>query len=169
MTKEIGWADPGFVHSSPRTQKVGGFHYLYVSEEGLAEKEVGNCMGRLFPKAFAAYEAAFGEAQPPPVVSMFFDVSDDPRTYDVQLGFAVREGTPALGEAHLRYVPPALIASILVCGNLDAMVNSYGPLMEYMNVSGLKCIEGWREWRLHWEGEDSPNNVVWVQHVAEET
>ena len=32
MGKEIGWTEPVFLIGQPRTQKVAGFHYLFVEE-----------------------------------------------------------------------------------------------------------------------------------------
>jgi hypothetical protein len=166
MKHEIGWAEPGFLVGQPRTQKVAGFHYLFVEEKHVAESEVGNAMGHLFPKLFAAGASVFGAAGSPPVLAMFIDL--EPKMYDVQLEFMVQPGTAAAGEAQVRYVEPALVASIVVGGGIEAVIQSYGPLMEYMNVNGLKCAEGWREWYLFRESDNSANNVSWVQHVAEE-
>ena len=99
---------------------------------------------------------------------MFTDIPDEPRWYDVQVGFSVPKGTPPYGEARVRYVKPTLVASIVVTGNLRAVVKSYGPLLEFMKAKGLKDVVGWREWYLYWESDDSMNNVTWVQHLAEE-
>ena len=40
--------------------------------------------------------------------------------------------------------------------------------MEFVNENGLECSDdGWREWCVHYEGEDK-NNVYLVQHIVEE-
>jgi hypothetical protein len=53
-------------------------------------------------------------------------------------------------------------------GKIESVIKSYGPLMDYMTANGLKCVEGWREWYLYWESDNSTNNISWVQHVAQE-
>ena len=98
---------------------------------------------------------------------MFIDL-DEPKMYDVQAGYVVPEGTTPQGETQVRFVPPTLVAGMLVWGDLGSVVKSYAPLMEFMNTHGLKCIEGWREWYLLFESDTSMNNITWVQHVAEE-
>ena len=168
MERATGWAEPDCIIGQPRLQKVDGFHYLYVEQQHVAESEVGVYIGSLFGKIHDAYEKGYGAAEKPPILVMFFDLPDEPRVYDMQVGFSVPEGTSPLGEAQVRYVEPSLCASVLVWGNLDSVISSYGPLLEFMDTKDLKCIEGWREWYLYWEGDSSSNNITWVQHVAQE-
>ena len=88
--------------------------------------------------------------------------------YDIQWGFAVPEGTQPSGETTVRYVPPTLVAGMLVWGSLDKVPQSYTPLMQYMSANGYKPVEGWREWYLYFESDTSSNNITWVEHMAEE-
>ena len=115
-----------------------------------------------------AYEQGFGAAQKPPLLAMFDDLPNAPNVYDVHVGYAVPAGTPPLGLAQVREVEPALVASILVWGALEAIPKSYGPLLAFIEASGLAGAVGWREWYLYWEGAESMNNVTWVQHLVEE-
>ena len=167
MEQKVGWAEPGCVIGQPRIQKVDGFQYLYAEQMHVHETEVGNAMGVVMGRLGSAWERIFGKAPSPPMLVMFIDL-DEPRMYDVQAGYVVPEGTTPQGETQVRYVPPALVASMLVWGDLSSVPKSYAPLMEFMNAQGLKCIEGWREWYLLFESDSSMNNVTWVQHVAEE-
>ena len=169
MSTEVGWADPQMMISEPRVQRVAGFHYLYVEQEHVAESDVGWAMGDLMPKAHDAYCQAREGVELPPMLAMFIDLPDEPRVYDVQVGYAFREGVPARGGAQVRYVEPALCAGLLVWGTLDDILKSYGPLMGFVEAKGLKGVEGWREWYLYWEDAASRNNVTLVQDVVEES
>jgi len=169
MSTEVGWADPEMMISEPRVQRVAGFHYLYVQQKHVAESDVGWAMGDLMPKALEAYRQGQEGVEPPSMLAMFIDLPGEPNVYDVQVGYASREGVPARGGAQVRYVEPALCASLLVWGTLDDILKSYGPLMGFVEAKGLTNVEGWREWYLYWEDAASRNNVTLVQHVVAET
>jgi hypothetical protein len=168
MGKEVGWAEPEYLIGQPRIHKVAGFHYLYVEQKHVHEGQVGLHMGPLIGKMEDAHKLGFGEAEKPPLLVMFTDIPDEPRWYDIQAGYSVPQGTVPCGEAWVRAIEPALVASILVWGSLEAVVKGYGPLLEFMKANGYKDIVGWREWYLYWESEDSTNNITWVQHIAAE-
>jgi hypothetical protein len=168
MSTEVGWADPERVMSEPRVGRVAGFHYLYVDQKHVAESAVGWAMGDLMPKALGAYLQGQEGVEPPPMLAMFIDLPGEEQVYDVQVGYAFHgEATPR-GGAQVRYVEPVLCAGIVVWGTLDDVLKSYGPLMSFVEARGLKNVEGWREWYLYWEGDQSRNNVTLVQHVVED-
>ncbi len=168
MKQMTGWAEPRSVISAPRVQKVDGFYYQYLESKDVPEMEVGSHVVTLRKQMQAAYRAAFGPAAMPPTLAMYLDIPGKTGLYDVQIGFAVEADTPLLGEARRRYVAPALIAGMIVGGDIDAVVSSYGSLMNFINKNGLKCITGWREWYLHWESDTSLNSITWVMHDVEE-
>jgi hypothetical protein len=163
-----GWAEPDFVMSQPRLQKADGFHYLYAEVKHVHVSDVGNAVGICFGRMFRAWEHAFGIAAPAPTLAFFIDVESEENWYDVQMGFAVPEGTQPSGETMVRYVPPTLVAGILAWGSLENVPRTYKPLMDFMDANGYKPVEGWREWYVYWESEQSSNNITWVEHMAEE-
>ena len=155
----------------PRLQKVNGFFYLYAEMKHLKQSEVSKsvvlieqvndeCMKLFGCIPFGAY------------VEMYINSpqeEDSKLIYDCQKGYAlnVEDITPKDARVKIRYVEPALCASILVWGS--EISKSYGPLMDFVNEKGLKCAdEGWREWWLHYEGDNSKNNITLVQHVLKE-
>lgn len=168
MSTETGWADPEMMISEPRVQRVAGFHYLYVEQKHVAESAVGWAMGDLMPKALTAYSQAGDGIEPPPMLAMYIDRPGEERAYDVHVGYAFQEEVSPRGGAQVRYVEPTLCASLLVWGTLDDILESYGTLMAFVEAKGLRNVEGWREWYLYWEGDQSHNNVTLVQHVVEE-
>jgi hypothetical protein len=167
MERRTHKAEPVYLISQPRVQEVDGFHYLYAEWKHVHEAEVGNALDVVIGRLSSAWEKIFRKTPSPPMLTMSHDL-DEPKMYDVQAGYVVPEGTTPQGETQVRFVPPALVAGILVWGDISAIVKSYAPLMDFMDTHGLTCIEGWREWRLLHAGDASPHNITWVQHVAEE-
>lgn len=170
MAKETGWAEPEVMLGQPRVQKVVGFTYLYAEQQLVHETEVGNYILGLFAKVQAAYELIHGAAPKPSMLVMFINVPDQEKMYHMQAGYVVPPETCPAGEALVRYIPPALVAGVITCGNVGSIWKSYGPLMDFMNQNGMQPLEeGWREYYLYDEGPDSMNNITWVQHAAAET
>jgi hypothetical protein len=161
--QNVGWAEPQFILGECRTQVVAGFRYLYLEEKHIAEWDVGDMITPLKDRITRAYRQTYGGAEPPTLLVMFIDLEE--QYYDVRAGFAVGPDTPPLEGPRVLDVPPALCAGYLAWG--ANFWEGYGPLMDYMDAQGLRCIEGWREWYLYSEGEGSPNNIMLVQHVAE--
>lgn len=165
MIKEIGWAEPECIIGLPRIQKVEGLYYLYVEQKNVKEDEVGPVMTPLIGKANDAYMSAVGEVYGQPLLAMFLDVPNTPGVYDMQIGFSVREGTSPIGGSEVRYVEPALCASVLVWGTKYGVVS---PLMEFIKEKGLRCTDGWREWSFYDEAAGPKNTITWVQRIVEE-
>ena len=168
MTKEAGWADPECIIGQPRIQKVKGFYYIYTEKKHVKESEVGKA-AYLIGQVNDACKQIFGDAIPGTYIDVFLNLpKEDENMYDVQKGFAIADEVTPVGEAKVRYVEPALCVSILVWGNIDDIPKSYGPLLEFVEKNGLKLSDdGWREWCIYYDGENS-NNVYLVQHVVEE-
>ncbi len=164
---ETGWAEPAKVISAPRIQMVDGFTYLYFEDKNKLDREVGSSVGALIPKVEETYRQMFAGAKTPPLLFFFNDVGqaeDGAYIYDVQIGVPVSPGTqPACG-ALVRDVPAALIAAMLVWGELNSVYQTYGPLCEFIETSGYECVVGWREYYLYMESDRSGNNITWVQH-----
>jgi|GEM_PF-1767991 len=169
MTIHVGWANPELTIGQPRIQKVAGFTYLYAEQQNVKGTEVGLFRAGLVARVCAAYEQLFGSAIKPPLLVMYLNVPEQEGMYHAQVGYVVAEGTFATGEARVRCLSPALVASMVVCSDSHSIWKCYGPLMDFMNQNGYTPLEeGWREYFLYDEGADSLNNITWVQHLAEE-
>ena len=173
MTKEAGWAEPELMVGQPRLQKVNGFYYLYAEMKHLKTSEVTES-NVLIKQVNDECMKLFGRIPFGTYVEMYINLPQETGEYmyDCQKGYAIPDNmtpeniTPVDG-VKIRYVEPALCASILVWGS--EISKSYGPLMDFVNEKGLKCAdEGWREWWLHYEGDNSKNNITLVQHVLKE-
>ena len=164
MKQEIGWAEPEYIIGQPRLQKVEGFHYFYME---LTHTDPGQA-APLAREARDAYARVIGESCRPTLLVMFFAVPDEPNVYDIRAGFPVRKGTAPIGEAKVRYVEPTLCVSLLAWGDIGVYAKSYRPLLDFAEEKGLECKEGWREWDLYWESDNSRNNIIQIQHPVEE-
>jgi hypothetical protein len=167
LKQKIGWAEPDNIIGQPRLQRVRGFHFFYIEQKHTDPSQEAPSMDLLTKKAREAYAKVIGESYAPAICNMWFKVPGESDLYDNQVGFAVREGTPQLGEAKVRYVEPTLCVSLLAWGDVSVYAKSYSPLIAFAKDKGLKCIEGFREWDLYWEGDDSKNNIIQIQHPVE--
>ncbi len=163
-------SQPPFIIGQPRIQFVNAFHYLHLTHDHTQDGQPGTDMGSLIARARAALSQAVGPGARPPLVVMFFNVPSEPGTYkyDIQVGYAVNAGTNPPSGTRLRYVEPAYCASLLAWGDVGVYAKSYPPLLQYIDQCGLQPGWGWTEWTLYWEGDDSVNNIVWIQHAVEE-
>jgi hypothetical protein len=166
MDLPTGWAEPDQIIGTPRMQKVEGFYYFYIEQihptQGEKEEPVDSMIERvgwLFQQ--------YSPVSKPPLLVMFFLVAEEPSyQYDIQVGYVISKEIPAEGEAKVRYVPPTLCGSLVACGDVELYANSYGPLLDFIDSQGYQAVEGFRETSLYWEGEDSKNNIVLIQHPA---
>ena len=171
VTNEIGWAEPELIIGQPRLQKVNGFYYLYAEMKHLKQSEVSKsvvlieqvndeCMKLFGCIPFGAY------------VEMYINSPQEEESkliYDCQKGYAlnVEDITPKDARVKIRYVEPALCASILVWGS--DLPKGYGPLMNFIQEKGLRTSKPGcrREWGLY-EDRNSKNHIALIQRVIEE-
>jgi hypothetical protein len=162
----IGWAEPEQIIGTPRMQQVEGFYYFYSEQihpaQGEKEEPVDSMierLGRLFEQ--------YSPVSKPPLLVMFFLVEGEgPYQYDIQVGYVISKEIPVEGEAKVRYVPPTLCGSLVACGDVQVYASSYKPLLDFVDSQGYLAVEGFRETCLYWEGEQSKNNIIWIQHPA---
>jgi hypothetical protein len=167
--KKIGWAEPEYVVSQPRIQKVDGFHYFYLEKKGVSEMGVGEHILPMIAEAsknIAESNAKVGEVTP--LLVMFIDVPGKLRYYDMQVGFSVAPDVKPVGEAMVRYVKPALSSSALAWGEINMVPKTYGLTIDFAKEKGFEGAGEWREWYLYWEKDVSRNNVTLVQWILKE-
>lgn len=151
-------------------QYVDGFHYLHVTVDHSEEGKPGTDMASLIARAQKALSETVGPGARPPLVVMFRRVPSDPGKYgyDIQVGYPVQPGVTPTPGTEVRYVEPAYCASLLAWGDVGVHTKSYPRLLEFIEQRGLQPGWGWTEWTLYWEGDQSMNNITWIQHAVEE-
>ncbi len=85
------------------------------------------------------------------------------KTFKMETGFLVDEGTKALGDFKVRELPEFKCASILYVGPGPRIGEAWQALYRSLREKGLTPTDEERELYLYWEANDSPNNIVQVQ------
>jgi hypothetical protein len=160
MEEKVRWAKPEYVIGLPRLQKVDGFYYLYTEQKHIHESEVRNSIGPMFSMICDTYKKRHGKTNRFSILVIFFTVPNEPRMYDIQVGYSVLKRPAPEKEIQVRYVEPTLCASVLVRGNLDLVKKSCGLLVKFMYGNKFETMEGRRELYLYCEGMSSTNNTA---------
>lgn len=158
--QELGTADPPFVFGQMRVQTMPGVPFFFVRAETTMDG-LGEAIDRLMPLLLAERNQG-GVTTAGPVVIRYLGEGMT-RSFVLEAGFPVAEGTQPAGEAQVVTLPPFRCASLLYSGGLDHLSDAYDLLMEGIEDAGLQHVEEAREWYLHFEGDDSPNNVTLIQ------
>jgi hypothetical protein len=153
MSTKAGWAEPSFIMSQPRIQKVAGFSYFYCEKKQVLEQDAGPVWKALVPIVQAAYVQEFDDIELPSLLVMFIEYPDNPKLYDVQV----------------RRVKATLVVGILAWGTIASVPHTYGPLCDFMGKCGYPGGREWREWQVYDDKvPSSHNSIVWVQHDLKE-
>lgn len=165
MSIKAGWAEPDFAISEPRIQKAAGFTYVFLERKGIPEATVGPVWKGLVATVEAAYREQFGDVELPGLLLRFIEYPNDPKLYDVQIGYALKKAVSPRGEAQVVRVKATLVVGILSWGTLWNVPRTYGPLIEAIGRCGYQGGREWREWHVyHDDIRSSRNSIVWVQH-----
>ncbi len=169
MSTKAGWAEPRFVMSQPRIQKAAGFNYYYCEKKGVLEQDAGPVWKTLVPIVQAAYVQEFGDRELPALLVMFLEYPDNPKLYDVQVGYGLQKRVLPCGEAQVRRVKATLVAGILSWGSIASVPYTYDPLLDFIKKRGYQVGKEWREWQVYDDKvPSSHNSIVWVQLVLKE-
>lgn len=94
-------------------------------------------------------------------VFVYHNATMDPNAkFKLHVGFPVKEGTAGQGRFKVRKLAPFKCATLLYGGPLSSVGQAYERLMGA--VGDRKRTGESREYYLHWEGMDSPNNVEMI-------
>lgn len=161
LPEERGSARPEFLAGELRVQTIRAFEFFSIGMQTTMEQLVqiaGDLIGRLS----AARDAA-GVTTAGPVV-LYYRGAGPQEPFWMEAGFPVAAGTQAYGEAQVRRVESYRCAGLVYCGDLPHTVShGYEALMQAMQRAGLQATGECWEWYLHFEDDDSPNNVTWLQ------
>lgn len=160
--------EPEFVLGPVRLHTSGGFDYLYVSATTKME-DLGKTVMEPMGKAFQARD----EAKAAPVEGMVFrfldsaDGSPAGNPLVVQVGFPVLPGAQPGASGKVERLGEFRAVSVLLWGSLQQMGQAYAALDQAIKEQGLEPAYESREAYLHWEADDSPNNITLVQFGVE--
>lgn len=115
-------------------------------------------LNRLMPLLEAAQtEAHVGDGAP--VIVRYFPTGEAD-LYVMEAGVPVKPGTQPAGEAQVKTLPSCRCAVLLHWGSLEHIGEAYGALNQAIQDAGLEQTGEGQEWYYHFEGDNSPNNVI---------
>lgn len=88
---------------------------------------------------------------------------DKTKPFMLTIGIPVPKGTAPAGEFEVAELPPFKNASTLYNGGLPGIEGVYTKHYGELIRAGHVPTDEARELYLYWEGEQSSNNVVWIQ------
>ena len=105
----------------------------------------------------AQAEAHVGDGAP--VITRYFP-TNDPNIYVMEVGVPVKPDAQPVGEAQVKTLPSYRCAAVLYWGSLEHIGEAYGALTQAVKDAGLELTGEGQEWYYHFEGDNSPNNVI---------
>lgn len=152
-------AVPDFIVGQMRVQTAATFDFFHVGAQTTIP-EADKTLDKLMAKLEGVVEGS-DVAKDGPVVLVY---SGTEQNFLLEAGYPVAAGTEAVGEAQVRQVEARRCASLLYWGSLAHFSKAHDALMRGMQEAGLRHGDDMREWYLHFEGDDSPNNIILLQH-----
>ncbi|MCL5999114.1 MAG: hypothetical protein M1546_24085 [Chloroflexi bacterium] len=152
---------PEFMIGQMRVQTASAFDYFYASKE-ITMDEIGKAFNELIPQIVAAQNAG-KVITAGPVVALYLCTGETWQRFTLEVGFPVAAGTQPVDGVKVRKVSALRCASLLYWGDLAHLSKAYEALEAAMKQAGLKMGPDCREWYLHFENDQSPNNVILLQ------
>ena len=146
--------------SEVATRTLGAQTFLYAETETTFQ-ELGQAAATVLDK-LEKMESPKKVTYPGSVIFVYRGATmDGAKKFKLQIGYAVGEGAeaPAGGEFKVRKLEPFKCATVLYGGPISSVGSAYEKLMGTVGRQGRKMTDETREYYLHWEGEQSPNNV----------
>ncbi|HYE18697.1 MAG TPA: hypothetical protein VEA69_09650 [Tepidisphaeraceae bacterium] len=119
-------------------------------------------------KTLAAVEKGVNDKQITPAGSAMFvyrgvqQVKGPNDPFDLEIGWIVADTQQPVGDLKVRKADAFKCLAVVFQGPVAGMGAAYGKVMSDLSARKLEPTGEHREIYLHWEGKDSPNNVVWL-------
>jgi effector-binding domain-containing protein len=157
--KAAGVQEGGVQLSTVHLRTLAGEPYFYAEIE-TSFQELGQAVVPILEE-LEKLEADKKVIYTGTAIFVYRGVTEDfSKKFTLQVGFPVKEGTEGQGRFKVRKLAPFKCATILYGGPISSVSQAYEKLMGA--VGSRKRTGENREYYLHWEGEDSPNNVEMI-------
>jgi effector-binding domain-containing protein len=145
-----------------RIQSLKGYTYAFVSTQTTLNK-LKDTIAQQMPLLEAAIDAGKLRVVGPGVFT-YHGASEDPdKTFTLDIGVIVKDGTVAPDGIQVTTVGPLHCATFIYSGPVSGLGAAYGKLYGEIGRRGLQPTDVSREVYLYWEGQDSENNLVQIQ------
>jgi effector-binding domain-containing protein len=145
-----------------RIQTLKPYTYAYVSTQTTLNK-ILDAVDALMPKIDAAIDAGKLRAIGPVVFTYHGATGEPDKTFTLDIGVIVKDGTPKPDGIQMITVGPSSCATVIYAGPVSRIGQAYGKLYGEIGRRGLQPADVSREAYLYWEGRESANNLIQLQ------
>jgi len=158
----VGFADPAPVISDVSIQSLKGYTYAFVSTQATLNALLP-AIDKLIPQLDQAIDTGKIRQMGPVVFTYHGATADRDKTFTLDVGVIVKDGTAKPDGFQLITVPPLHCATLLYTGAVTTLGQAYGKLYGEIGRRGLQPTDICREVYLYWEDRQSPNNILQLQ------
>jgi effector-binding domain-containing protein len=168
----LGWqltalADPNTMSPSAggndvRIQSLESYTYAYISTQTTLNT-LQNAIGQLLPQIDAAVDAGKLRPRGPYVFTYHGATGERDKTFTLDIGVIVKDGTTAPDGIQIIKVGPLHCATLICAGGISQLPQAYGKLYGEIGRRGLQATDVSREVYFYWEDENSQNNLIQIQ------
>ncbi len=146
----------------PSVRTLPAINYFFVSKE-TSFQQLQPTIQELMPAVLKAIADSKAEIAGPPVL-IYHHVANDPAAhFKLDVGFPVKEGAKAAGNAQVKQLEKFHCVSLLYTGPASSIHQAYEKLAARApKGNGPLVAEESRQMMLYWEGSESPNNVIQI-------
>lgn len=145
-----------------RIQSLKPYTYAFVSTQTTLNK-LQDAIGQLMPVLDAAIDAGKLRVMGPAVFTYHGASEDRDKTFTLDIGVIVKDGTVAPDGIQMTTVGPLHCATLIYSGPTSQLGAAYGKLYGEIARRGLQPTDVSREVYLYWEGQESDNNLIQIQ------
>lgn len=152
---------PAIHVSAMQVQTLPAQAYFYVPTRTTfqdIQQPIERAMGQL-GRAAAEGKVAFAG---PPTFVYRGATAELNRSFELEVGFPVAEGTKAFGPFKVRELRPFRCAAVVYTGPVSLIDKAYDRLIADMERAGLEAADETRETYWKWDGPDSPEDQIQV-------
>jgi effector-binding domain-containing protein len=146
----------------PRIRTYPPITYFFISKETSFD-QLQATIQELMPAVEKEISDSKGQIVGPPVLIYHHVVNDPAARFKLDVGFPVREGAKASGNAQVKQLDKFHCLSQLYIGPTSSIHQAYEKLAANAPAGKQPLVaEESRQMLLYWEGSDSPNNVIQI-------
>ena len=145
-----------------RIQSLKPYTYAFVSTQTTLNK-LQDAIAQLMPPLDAAIDAGKLHVVGPVIFTYHGASEDRDKTFTLDIGLIVKDGTVAPAGIQVTTVGPLHCATLICSGPTSRLGPAYGKLYGEIGRRGLEPTDISREVYLYWEGQESDNNLIQIQ------
>lgn len=158
----VGFADSAPVVGEVSVQSLKGYTYAYVSTQTTLNNLLP-AIDALMHQLDQVLDAGKLRQQGPVIFTYHGATGERNKTFTLDVGLVVKDGTAKPDGIQIMTVPPLHCATLLYTGGISGLGAAYGKLYAEIGRRSLEATDVSREVYLYWEDRQSPNNILQLQ------